>query len=222
MASKLTAEQLIIKREIDRINRQIKKAFTDLGSDSRLAMQYANILQGGENFVARDSLLHSQAIDLRTGRMQPIVRYVGGVPQLSTGKASINEFKDITAMYKKLKLLGSMQTVQSAKSAMVAAYEKRNNLKSGSVRGKKAKTAIREEIERYKTNEKLFSEQLAKLYAIEKERGIKLKATSDIKELSKGRWTSDTDFEKMVQIAEDALNADTQDVIKDVFAENQY
>lgn len=40
-----SAEQWNTKREIDRINRQIKQAYTKFGADSRLAKQYETILQ---------------------------------------------------------------------------------------------------------------------------------------------------------------------------------
>ena len=48
MAKKYTGKELEVKREIDRINRQIRQAFTKLGADSRLAQQYETLLYGGE------------------------------------------------------------------------------------------------------------------------------------------------------------------------------
>ena len=47
MATKLTGKELEIKREIDRINRQIRQAYTKLGKESRLALQYETLLYGG-------------------------------------------------------------------------------------------------------------------------------------------------------------------------------
>lgn len=210
MATKYTGKELQVKREIDRINRQIRQAFTKFGSESRLAKQYETLLNAGKSSIAS-----------KGGAFYQGVRYTKtGIPQISAGKASIKEFANITAYEKQLKILGRQQTVQKAQKAMIRAYEERTGQK---VNGRKAeKAAVQSEVERYKRNETAFDNAMQKIYEIEKKRGVRLKAHDDIKKLSKGRWTSDEDFKKMQEIAENAANDENAEIVKDVFAQNQW
>ena len=126
----------------------------------------------------------------------------------------------MTAYEKQLKILGKQQTVQAAQSAMIKAYEKRTGI---TVKGRDAtKAALQEENERYEEAEKAFRGQLAKLYEIERKRGVRLKAHEDIKSLSKGRWTSEADFAKMQEIVEKAIEDENAEIIRDKFGENQW
>lgn len=210
MATKYTGKELQIKREIDRINRQIRQAFTKFGAESRLAKQYETLLNAGDSSIAS-----------KGGAFYQGVRYTKtGIPQISAGKASIKEFANITAYEKQLKILGRQQTVQKAQKAMIRAYEERTGQK---VKGRKAeKAAVQSEVERYKRNEAAFDNAMQKIYEIEKKRGVRLKAHEDIKKLSKGRWTSDDDFKKMQEIAEKAANDENAEIVKDVFAQQQW
>lgn len=210
MATKYTGKELQIKREIDRINRQIRQAFTKFGAESRLAQQYETLLNAGKSSIAS-----------KGGAFYQGVRYTKtGIPQISAGKASIKEFANITAYEKQLKILGRQQTVQKAQKAMIRAYEERTGQK---VKGRKAeKEALQSEVERYERNETAFDKAMQKIYEIEKKRGVRLKAHDDIKKLSKGRWTSDADFKKMMEIAEKAANDENAEIVKDVFAQNQW
>ena len=210
MATKYTGKELQVKREIDRINRQIRQAFTKFGAESRLAQQYETLLNAGKSSIAS-----------KGGAFYQGVRYTKtGIPQISAGKESIKEFANITAYEKQLKILGRQQTVQKAQKAMIRAYEERTGQK---VKGRKAeKEAVQSELERYKRNETAFDKAMQKIYEIEKKRGVRLKAHDDIKKLSKGRWTSDADFKKMQEIAENAANDENAEIVNDVFAQNQW
>lgn len=214
MATKLTGKELAIKREIDRINRQIRQAYTKLGADSRLAQQYETLLYGGEK-------RKSETISDMRGKGFEGVRYTKeGIPQISASKAAIWDFANVTAYEKQLKILGKQQTVQAAQNAMIKAYEKRTGV---TVKGRSAmQAALAEEKERYTESEKAFVGQLAKLYEIEKKRGVRLKAYEDIKALSKGRWTSEKDLQKMQEIVEKAIEDENAEIIRDKFGENQW
>lgn len=217
------AQEWMIKREIDRVNRQIKQAFTKLGAESRLAKQYAVLLQGSETKPTEDSLLNRMVMDHRTGEMRPLIRLTAGdIPQISTGKAAIGEFRDITEMRKKLNLLGRQQTVQAAQKAMIKAYERKTGQKVKT--RKEQKEAIEAEVSSYKTAETTFNSQMFELYEIRKRRGIELQAIQDIRKLSKGRWTSDTELRAMQAIAEKAIREDGGAAVDedDVFAKNQW
>ncbi len=210
MATKYTGKELQVKREIDRINRQIRKAFTTFGADSRLAQQYETLL-----YLGKDSIS-----SMRGRKFEGVRHTKEGIPQISASKSAIWEFANITAYQKQLKILGRQQTVQKAKTAMIKAYEERTGQK---IKGRKAeKAAVQSEIERYERNEVAFDKAMQKIYEIEKKRGVRLKAHEDIKKLSKGLWTSDKDFKKMQEIAENAANDEKAEIVKDVFTQNQW
>lgn len=216
-----SAEQWETKREIDRINRQIKQAFTKFGADSRLAKQYQTILQGSESRILRDSLSNQQALNMRTGQTEPIVRYTNdGIPQISTGKATLNEFTKISSMQAQLKNLGRMQTVQTAQRQMIQAYEQRTGQK---VKGRAGKEiAIREELKQYQTDETILRDYLAQLYEYERKNGVKLQAVQEIKDMSKGRWTSQGELSAMIATARNAIRAENKQIVDDVFSQNQW
>lgn len=216
-----SAEQWETKREIDRINRQIKQAFTKFGADSRLAKQYQTILQGSESRILRDSLSNQQALNMRTGQTVPIVRFTkDGIPQISTGKATLNEFTKISSMQVQLKNLGRMQTVQTAQRQMIQAYEQRTGQK---VKGRAGKEiAIREELKQYQTDETILRDYLAQLYEYERKNGVKLQAVQEIKDMSKGRWTSQGELSAMIATARNAIRAENKQIVDDVFSQNQW
>lgn len=214
MATKYTGKELTVKREIDRINRQIRQAYTKFGKESRLAQQYETLLYLGQKGRAGNTPI----AQMMYGEG---VRYTKeGIPQIRASKQAITEFANISYYEKQLKILGRQQTVQQAQTAIVKAYEAKTGQK---VKGRAAtKAAIEQEIQAYKESEKAFANGLSKLYEIEKKRGIRLKAHEDIKKLSKGLWTSQDDFEKMNQILEKALQEDNAQIVGDVFAQNQW
>ena len=215
------AEQWNTKREIDRINRQIKQAFTKFGSDSRLAKQYSVILNGSDKRVMRDSLANQQALNMRTGQTEPIVRYTkDGIPQISTGKATLAEFTRISSMQAQLKNLGRMQTVQSAQRQMIRAYEERTGTELKTREQKKQ--AIATELTRYQTSSELLDTYLAQLYEYERKNGVKLKAVKDISNLSRGRWSSQGELAAMIATARNAVRMENKEIIEDMFSQNQW
>ena len=211
--AKYTGKELAVKREIDRINRQIRQAYTKFGKESRLAQQYETLLYGGNR--------GGETVSQMRGKGFEGVRYTKeGIPQISASKWAIWDFANISAYEKQLKILGKQQTVKSTQQAMIKAFEKRTGQ---TVKGRSAmQAALEEEIKRYQETEKTFTAQLAKLYEIERKRGVKLKAHEDIKALSKGRWTSDSDMQKMQEIVQKAIEDENAEIIKDKFGENQW
>lgn len=196
----LTPEQQAIDREIKRINAQIKAAYTRLGPGSRLAKQYETILMPG---TGKDRLVDRQVYS--NGKQQPMVRWKNGIPQISRSKAAIMTIQK-TPVANDVIQLGRMQTVQSAQKAMIKAYEKRSGQKVKTAKDKKA--AIESEVSRYINLEGSLATALGKMYAIERKRGIRLKAHDDIKKLSKGYWTSDDNMQDMLRIANEAITND--------------
>ena len=213
---KYTGKELQIKREIDRINRQIRQAYKKFGKDSRLYQQYETLL-----YPSKEQ--RKNAISTMRGKNFEGVRHTKeGIAQISASKWAIWEFSNLTYYENQLKMLGRMQTVESAQKSMIRAYTERTGQKVKT--RAEIKAALGAEVKRYETMEKAFEVGMDKLYAIERERGVRLKAKEDIKKLSKGRWTSEDDFKKMQEILEDALNKDKNEleVVQDVFTKNQW
>lgn len=205
MASKLTKEQQNIDREINRINRQIRQAFTLMGKESRLAKQYETILSGyseGGKQINKDAPM----------QYDKMLRYTNtGIPQLSRSKRTIEMIRT-GSIGNTLIQLGRQQTVQEAQKAMVKAYEKRTGQK---VKGKAAaKAAVESEVNLYKKIQSKMSSALMEMYRIEKERGVKFKNHDEIKQLSKGRWTSQEDLDKMIDLAEETINNENAAIIE--------
>lgn len=198
MAAKLTPEQQAIDRELNRINRQIRQAFTKLGRESRLAQQYETIL------YSKQSGSKAGKDKTAPASYQDLVRYdKNGIPQLSRSKASIRLVQTGGAAQAIINL-GRMQTVQQAEATMVRAFEKRTGQ---TVKGAKQKrAAVRDEAERYLKISSRLQAALRELYRIEEDRGVKFKSHDDIKKLSKGRWTSEEDLQRMISIAEQTVN----------------
>lgn len=169
----------------------------------------------------RDSLANQQALNRRTGKTEPIIRYTkDGIPQITTGKTTLDEFINITSMQNQLKNLGRMQTVQTAQRQMIEAYEQRTGKK---VKGRAGKEiAIREELKQYQTDETILRDYLAQLYEYERKNGVKLKAVQEIKDFSKGRWTSRGELAAMIATAQNAIRAEKKEIVEDVFAQNQW
>lgn len=215
------AEQWNTKREIDRINRQIKQAFTKFGADSRLAKQYSVILNGSDKRITRDSLANQQALNMRTGQTEPIIRYTkDGIPQISTGKATLAEFTRISSMQAQLKNLGRMQTVQSAQRQMIRAYEERTGTELKTREQKKQ--AIATELTRYQTSSELLDTYLSQLYEYERKHGVKLQAVKEICNLSRGRWSSQGELAAMIATARNAMRTENKEIIEDAFSQNQW
>lgn len=216
------AEQWNTKREIDRINRQIKQAFTKFGADSRLAKQYETILQGSEDRMLEGSISKARALNQRTGLSEPIMRYTkDGIPQISTGKATLREFTMISAMKSQLENLGRMQTVQTVERHMIEAYKARHGLDELKGREQK-KHAIAEELKRYNTLENDLSKWKNQLYDYQDKFGVSLQAVQELKRLSKGRWTSEETLREMIEIAKHEALAEKKQIVEDAFSQNQW
>lgn len=197
LASKLTPEQQAIDRELNRINRQIRQAFKKLGRESRLAQQYETILYTKGKGGRKDTTAPAQYQDL--------VRYdKNGVPQLARSKKAIGLVQHGGAA-NAIMQLGRMQTVKEAEAAMIKAYEKRTGQTVKGAASKRA--AVQEEAQHYQKIGSRLEGALHELYRIEEERGVKFRNHDEIKKLSKGRWTSEEDLQKMVEMAEQTVQA---------------
>lgn len=209
MAAKLTPEQQAIDRELNRINRQIRQAFRQLGAESRLAKQY-EVLLTGYNDKGRNV---NKNAPMQQGGAESMLRYTKeGIPQLSRSSRNIRSIQ-AGAIANSIMQLGRMQTVSQAKKASIAAYEKRTGQKVKTAKEKQA--AFEAEKKRYTEMQGALGKALTEMYKIERERGVKFKNHDEIKNLSKGRWTSDKDLEKMIELAQDTVSNEAAAVVSE-------
>lgn len=215
MARKLTAEQLTIDREINRINNQIRQAAKLLGRESQLYQQYETLLTGRNPKTGRE-----------TNKNAPMQQFHGAVRYTKEGVAQLSRSTDTIRRIQSGSLgnavmrLGAMKTVQQTKTEMLRAYEKRMGLEQGSVKGRKAKKAVEQEISRFNEIEKGLSKALTEMYRIERERGIKFENHEKIKAMSKGRWTDENDLTEMLRLADEAIQDENAAILaeRDILA----
>lgn len=209
MTMKLTPEQKAIDRELNRINSQIRQAYKQLGAESRLAKQY-EILLTGYSETGRNV---NKNAPMQQGGEKSMLRYnKAGIPQLSRTAAHIRAIQ-AGALANSIMQLGRMQTVSQAKKATIAAYEKRTGQKAKTAKEKQA--AFEAEKKRYTEMQGALGKALTEMYKIERERGVKFKNHDEIKSLSKGRWTSDKDLEKMIELAQDTVSNEAAAVVSE-------
>ena len=206
MAAKLTPEQQAIDRELYRINRQIVQAYKVFGQSGRLAQQYETLLYtSGKGRGKSDKTAPAS--------YQTLVRKnKAGIPQLARSKAAIRLVQSGGAA-NAIMQLGRMQTVAQAKKASIAAYEKRTGQKAKTAKDKQA--AFEAEKKRYTEMQGALGKALTEMYKIERERGVKFKNHDEIKNLSKGSWTSDKDLEKMIELAQDTVSNEAAAVVSE-------
>lgn len=212
---KLTMEQLSIDREINRINNQIRQAAKLLGKESQLYQQYETLLTGRNPKTGRE-----------TNRQAPMQQFHGAVRYTKEGVAQLSRSADTIRRIQSGSLgnavmrLGAMKTVQQTKTEMLRAYEKRMGLEPGSVKGRKAKKAVEQEISRFNEIEKGLSKALTEMYRIERERGIKFENHEKIKAMSKGRWTDEKDLTEMLRLADEAIQDENAAILaeRDILA----
>lgn len=203
--AKLTPEQRSIDNALRRINRQIQKAATEFGKESRLFQQYETLLQGFTSSGARRSNYEApeQARLVRENK--------AGIPQLMRTESAIRQIQ-AGAISNAIMQLQRMQTVGEAKKAMIAAYQKKTGQK---VKGRAAmQAAIASELQAYQTVQTKLAAALAEMYRIEDARGgIKFRGHTEIEELSRGRWTSQEKLEEMLRIANETISAENAEII---------
>lgn len=178
-----------IDREIKRINRQISQAAKTFGKESRLYEQYEAVL------FPRSGTGLGGAILTRENK--------AGVIQISRSKSALLQIQAITQYQTQLNNIGRMQTVQETKQKMIEAYERRTGVE---VKGKQMKEeVVKSEVLAYQNMQALFAKHLQELYSIERETGVELEVHSQIKDITKGRWTSEADLKRMNNLALEAV-----------------
>lgn len=195
----MTAEQLLIKREIDRINRQIRQAAAVFGTESGLYKHYLTLIAPHSKISFGHDMVRENA---------------AGVIQLSVSKHSIIEFEQYTQYSMRLKMLGKVPTVQATRQQYIKAYEEKyeTKVKTRSEQ-EKAITDIREELKG------LFYDvgnALHEMYELEKEYGAKFVSHKEIAALSKGYRSCKADLQAMKKRLDAIIAGEDRAIIQNV------
>lgn len=195
----MTAEELLVKREIDRVNRQIRQAAQTFGTDSPLYKHYLTL-------IAPDSKI-SFGHDMVRETKQ-------GVIQLSVSRRAVTEMMTYSQYSKRLQRLSNQPTVREAKQQFVKAYEEhfQTELKTR----KEREAAIQETLSKAKGLFEDINELLADYYKLERKTGHKYVGYAEAKKLSGGYWTSVQDLELMKEKLQKVLNQQDKRIVKNV------
>lgn len=187
----ITADELIMLRQIERINFQLRSAAKEFGMHSRLYGQYENMLTSTRKNTLADAGL------LRETK--------SGVLQLRVGQKAIREYTSYSAYGKAINRLLKVQTVGATKKAMIAAYTARTKIQVKTRAEKQAAFESEKKLDNY-----LFAQLdrvLYQYYKLEDEYGMGREFTSHdkLRGLSMGYWSSQDDLQRMLKIANDEL-----------------
>lgn len=197
----ITAEELIILREVEKINYQIRQAASQLGTNSRLYQQYESILTPRK----RPGLTH--------GLMA--AHNKAGVLQLSIKKKDIKQYV-LGSYARDLKQLGKMPTIGQVKQEMIKAYETRTGEK---IKTRAERKAAYEKEKSY--DQGLFdqlTELLGRYYELEKKLGVEFVSHQKLRDLSKGIFTSQDDLKEMLRIVTEELEKEHREIAEDYLA----
>lgn len=188
----ITADELIMLRQIERINYQLRAVAKEFGTQSRLYKHYENFLTSTKkNTLAEAGLIRETK--------------EGAILQIRADKAAVREIGRYSAYEKAVSRLMKFRTVGEQKEHMIEAYSlrKKVQLKTKEERMKAYRAEKKFEREVYeKINDILY-----KYYELEKEvgNGKEFVSHDDLRRLSRGSYTRAEDLAKMVKIAEKEL-----------------
>lgn len=197
----ITAPELIMLRQIERINYQLRQVVKEFGMDSRIYNQYENMLTSTrKNTLADAGLIRETST---------------GVLQLRADKRAIREYMDYTAYEKSVDRLLKMQTVGQVKQAMIDAYHARTKI---DVKTRAERKAAFESEKRLDAH--LFKELdriLYQYYKLEDDigNGRELASHDQLRAISTGFWSSHEDLQEMLRIANAELQANEHKVKKE-------
>lgn len=197
----ITAPELIMLRQIERINYQLRQVVKEFGMDSRIYNQYENMLTSTrKNTLADAGLIRETST---------------GILQLRADKRAIREYMDYTAYEKSVDRLLKMQTVGQVKQAMIDAYSARTKM---SVKTRAERKAAFESEKRLDNH--LFAELdriLYQYYKLEDDigNGRELASHDQLRAISTGFWSSHEDLQEMLRIANAELQANEHKVKKE-------
>lgn len=195
----MTADEYLVKREIDRINRQIKQAAAVFGTESGLYKHYLTLIAPGSQISFGHDMVRENA---------------QGIIQLSVSRKSIVQMNQYSQYKKRLEMLGKVPTVQATREQYIKSYEERTGkkVKSRSDR-QKAIQSVHEELRGLFYDVNALLEQY---YALEKKTGGRFVNHTQLKKMSKGHRSGIATLKKMKEMLEKTISGEDAEIVKNV------
>lgn len=195
----MTADEYLAKREIDRINRQIRQAAAVFGTESGLYKHYLTLIAPGSQISFGHDMVRENA---------------QGIIQLSVSRKSIVQMTQYSQYKKRLEMLGKVPTVQATREQYIKSYEERTGkkVKSRSDR-QKAIQSVHEELRGLFYDVNALLEQY---YALEKKTGGRFVNHTKLKQLSKGHRSGIATLKKMKETLEKTISGEDAEIVKNV------
>lgn len=198
----ITAEELIVLRQIQRLNYQLRAIHKEFGSSGRLYQHYENFLtQTRKNTLGEAGLLRETK--------------EGSVLQLKADKRSVQEIMRYTQYQKQLNRAGKFSTLGQYKKRMIQAYQARTGKSLEGAKRKDIQAAYKEEKQFEQDVYETVNDVLYRYYELEKKEageGKEFASHDELRRLSKGSHTDPEDLKRMVEIVNQELEAENHEI----------
>ena len=201
----ITADELMVLRQIERLNYQLRAIAKEFGQESRLYSHYENFLTSTRKNTLGDAGLLRETKE-------------GAVLQLRADRKAVREIMTYTQYQKQLNRASKFRTLGEEKQKMLEGYEKRTGKSLEKASRKEKKAAYEEERKFEREVYEKVNDTLYRYYELEKEvaDGKEFVSHDELRRLSKGIHTDPEDLARMVEIAQAEINA-AQHQIKDEY-----
>lgn len=210
----MSPEMQAMDKVVHSINHKIQSIAKAFGTDSKQYLQIEEILTG---YDAAGRQRNRFSILSVGGTKQK-----GDVIQISRSRQALADL-EIETYKKVVKRLAKLPSAAEQKKRIIRKYEEEQSKIQGKtvkVVGKAAKEALIAGI--LKTERTLsgrLETALSRLYQLQAEQdGKEFTALTEIRRLSKGRWTETADLEKMVELAEAVAKEEDDRIQGDMYA----
>ena len=214
----LTQSQKEMDKLVKALNTKISKIAKEYGTDSRAYQQIYEILSG-YNAAGRMKNRFSVLSGGFTRETE------SGVIQISRSRKALAnlEIKQYLSALKRVAQLPSAASirkniVEAWKEAHATTDPKTGKKKLPKVSRADAQQIVQESMKADKSIAKRLEAALAEVYKLQSKYGYEFKEMADIKKLSRGRFTSAEDLEKMIAAAEEIARNERKQVQEDLFA----
>lgn len=203
----LSAQQKAVDKLVQSVNRKIAGIAAKLGTDSRAYKQIEDILWGMNAAGKRVQRYNVGSAGF--------VRDKNGIVQISRSTKALANL-EIKNYMKALRKIAQLPTAAQIEKKIIQAYEETHGVK---IKGKANKQQIvQQALQKDLSLGSRLDQALQALYTLRDQIGMELKTISDIKSLSKGRYTSQDDLEKMIELAEAEIAKEDHEIQEDLFA----
>lgn len=195
----ITAEELLVLREIQRVNRQIREAAKQFGKHSGLYKQYETMIAPNDRIAFGVDMVR----ETKTG-----------IIQISTSRRSVKEMMTYSSYAKRLKRLGKMDTVAARKEQYLKAHEIRTGYKAKTRKEKEEifRNLLSEENALFREADGLWQE----IYERIRKTGTKPVEWAEMKRLAKDARNDMESLKELIRIQKELLQRERWEAVRNV------